>query len=104
MVAPVPAVRLDQVAREHIAGVEGDDGDLLFVHDGEDPAAGMVRADLEVVQATGSAERDRALRVGDVVAEAEVTPDARGPRSSGGCRDRPSRYSKPLRPPVKREV
>ena len=47
MVAPVPPIRLDQVGREDFAGVEGDDGDLLLVDDGEDPPAGMGRPDLE---------------------------------------------------------
>ena len=51
MVAPVPAVGLDEVGREDLAGVEGDDRDLLLADDGEHPAAGMGRADLEVVLA-----------------------------------------------------
>ena len=79
MVAPVPAVGLDQVAREDLAGVEGDDRDRLLVGDGQDSSAGMSGADLEMVQAAGPAQGDRALAVGDVVAEPEVAPatDAR---------------------------
>jgi hypothetical protein len=46
-------IRLDEVGREDLARVEGDDRDLLLVDDGEDPAAGVGRADVEVVQAAG---------------------------------------------------
>ena len=46
MVAPVPAVGLDQVGREDRAGAEGDDRDLMFVGDGQDPPTGMSRAEL----------------------------------------------------------
>jgi len=42
LVAPVPPIGLDQVGREDLAGVEGDDRDLLLVDDGEDPSAGGV--------------------------------------------------------------
>ena len=46
LVAPVPPVRLDQVGREYLAGVEGDDRDLLLVDHGQDTPAGVDRADL----------------------------------------------------------
>ena len=48
MVAPVPPIRLDEVGREDLAGVEGDDRDLLLIDDGLDPPACVGRADLEV--------------------------------------------------------
>ena len=76
MVAPVPPIRLDQVGREDLAGVEGDDRDLLLVDDGQDAPAGMSCADVEVVQAPGPAQGDRALPVGGVIAEPEVAPGA----------------------------
>ena len=41
MVAPVPPIRLDQVGREDLAGVEGDHGDLLLVDDGASTCAGL---------------------------------------------------------------
>ena len=50
LVAPVPPVRLDQVGREDLAGVEGDDRDLLLVDDGQDAPAGMDCADLACVE------------------------------------------------------
>jgi hypothetical protein len=40
LVAPVALVGLDAVGREDLAGVEGDDRDLLLVGDGEDAPAG----------------------------------------------------------------
>ena len=46
------------MGREDLAGVEGDDRDLLLVDDGEDPPAGEGRADLEVVQAAGPPQGD----------------------------------------------
>jgi len=60
------------MAREDLAGSEIDDRDLPLVNDGEDTAAGMGRADLEVVHAAAAPEGHDALGVGDVVAEAEV--------------------------------
>jgi len=36
LVAPVAAIRLDEVRREDLAGVEGDDRDLVLVDDGQD--------------------------------------------------------------------
>jgi hypothetical protein len=66
LVAPVPPIRLDQVGREDLAGVEGDDRDLLLVDDGEDPPAGEGRADLEVVQAAGPPQGDGAPAVSDL--------------------------------------
>ena len=77
LVAPVAAVRLDQVAREDLTGPEVDDRDFTLVHDGQDPPVDMGSADLEMVQAAGPAQGDGALLVGDVVAQAEVTPCAR---------------------------
>jgi hypothetical protein len=58
--------------RQDLARVEGDDGDLLHVDDGQDPPADNRRTDLEVVQAVGPPQVEGALAVGDVVAEAEV--------------------------------
>ena len=85
--------------REDLAGVEGDDGDLLLVDDGEDPPAGMGRADLEVVQAAGPAQGDGALAVGGVVAEPEVAAAA-GPE---GCSFGIARYASPgVRRPIAR--
>jgi hypothetical protein len=57
----------------------------LVVDDGEDPPAGEGRADLEVVQAAGPPQGDGARDVGDVVAEAEVAPDAGAGRQRPGC-------------------
>ena len=90
------------MGREDLAGVEGDDRDLLLVDDGEDAPTGMGRADLEVVQAAGPAQGHGALAVGDVVAEAEVAPGSR----AGGQRPgrRPVRLAgrrpadRPVRP------
>ena len=45
LVAPVAAIRFDQVAREDFTGLEVDDGDLVLVDDGQDAAATMGRAD-----------------------------------------------------------
>ena len=86
MVAPVAAVGLDTVDREDLARVEGDDGDVLLVDDGQDPPAGEGRTGVEVVQAAGSAQGDGALAVGDVVAEAEVTRGAAAGRIGLGPR------------------
>ena len=83
MVAPVPAVRLDEVAGQDLAGVEGDDRDLVLVDDGQDPLTGMSRADVEVVQAAGPAQGDRALpvgHVGEIIAakcDSAIDPDLR---------------------------
>jgi hypothetical protein len=62
LVAPVATVRLDQVAREDLAGAKVDDGDLALVDDGEDPTAGVGHAELEVAQAAGVAQGDGAQR------------------------------------------
>ena len=85
MVAPVPPLRLDQVGREDLARVEGDDRDLVLVDDGEDPPAGEGRADLEVVKAAGPPQGDGARAVGDVVAQAEVAPPAGTGRQRPRC-------------------
>jgi hypothetical protein len=93
------------VGREDLAGVEGDDRDLLLVDDRQDPPARMGRADLEVVEAARPAQGDGALDVGDVVAEAEVGPGRVG---AGGLRPgrRPVRLpgrdpaDRPVRPPL----
>ena len=50
MVAPVTLARFDEMGREDLASGEIDDRDLPLVDDGEDTAAGMGRADFEVVQ------------------------------------------------------
>ena len=86
MVAPVPSVRLDQVGREDLTGVEGDDRDVLLVDDGEDAPAGVGRADLEVVQAASPPQGHGAPAVGDVVAEAEVAPSSRAGWQRPRCR------------------
>ena len=77
------------MGREDLAGVEGDDRDLLLVDDGEDAPAGVGRADVEVVQPAGPAQGDGALAVGDGVAEAEVA------RGAGAGRQRP--WRRPVR-------
>jgi len=41
LIAPVPPIRLDAVGRKDLAGVEGDDWDLLLVDDGQDPPTGI---------------------------------------------------------------
>ena len=102
MVAPVPSVRLDQVGREDLAGVEGDDGDLSLVDDGEDAPAGMDRADIEVVQAASPPQGHSTPAVGDVVAQAEVAPRTRA--GGQGLGRRPVRLAgrrpadRPMRP------
>ena len=65
------------MAREDLTGIEGDDGDVAFVDDGEDPPAGVDGADLEVMQAATPAQGDRAVAVGHVVTETEVASRAR---------------------------
>ena len=65
MVAPVPPIRLDQVGREDLAGVEGDDRDLPLVDDGEDAPAGMGGTDVEVIQAAGPPHAQNAAREPD---------------------------------------
>ena len=92
MVAPVPPIRLDEVGREDLAGVEGDDRDLLLVDDGEDPSTGEGRADLEVVEVAGPPQGDGTLAVSDVVAEAEVAPGAGARRQH--LRRRPVRVAR----------
>ena len=100
-VAPVPAIRLDPVGREDLAGVEGDERDLVLVDDGEDAPAGVGNAGVQVVQPASSPQGHGALAVGDVVAEAELAPATcpcgqclgRRPVPLAGCRptDRPVR-------------
>ena len=41
LIAPVPPIRLDAVGRKDLAGVEGDDWDLLLVDDRQDPPTGI---------------------------------------------------------------
>lgn len=55
MVAPVAAFGFDQVAREDLAGVEGDDRDVDLVDDRKDARSGMRGPGVEVVQAAGPA-------------------------------------------------
>ena len=64
------------MGREDLAGVEGDDRDLMLVDDGQDPLTGMSRTDVEVMEPAGPAQGDPALPVGHVVAEPEVAPGA----------------------------
>src|ERR1035437_6803619 len=71
MVAPVAIARFDEMGREDLAGAQIDDRDLPLVDDGEDAAASMGRADLEVVHAAAAPQGHGALAVGDVVGEAE---------------------------------
>jgi hypothetical protein len=80
------------VGREDLAGVEGDDGYVVFVGDGQDPPAGVGRADLEVVEPAAPAQGDRARAVGDVVAEPEVGPAAGARRQR--LRRRPVRLAR----------
>ena len=86
MVAPVALARFDEVGREDLAGGEIDDCDLPLVHDGEDTAAGMGRADLEMVHAATAPQGHDALCVGDVVAQAEVAAAVGFRRSRLRCR------------------
>jgi hypothetical protein len=72
LIAPVALGGLDPVAREDLARVEGDQGDVGFVHDREDATPRMGDAGVEVVEPTGPPEGDDALAVGDVIAQAEV--------------------------------
>lgn len=88
------------MGREDLAGLEGDDGDLLLVDDGEHPGPGMGRADLEVVQAPGTPECHGALAVGGVVAEPEMAPGAGARRQR--LRRRPARLAR--RPAADRPV
>ena len=82
-----------------LTGVEGDDRDLVLVDDGEDPAAGVGRADLQVVQPSGAPQGDRALAVGGVVAEPEVAPADGAEGSAFGV----ARYASPgVRRPIAR--
>ena len=74
------------MGREDLAGVEGDDRDLLLVDDGQDPPSGIDRAGIEMVEATGAAQGDGALAVRDVVAQAEVAPSAGAGRQRLGRR------------------
>ena len=74
------------MTREDLAGAEVDDGDLALVDDGEDPTAGMGHAELEVAQAAGVAQGEGAVLVGDVVAQAKVTPGAGTSRQRLGRR------------------
>ena len=85
-VAPVQFLGLDAVAREELAGVEGDDGDRGLVDDRGPPPARVRRADLEVVHPAAAAEGDRTLLVGDVVAQAEVAECAAARRVGLGLR------------------
>jgi hypothetical protein len=54
LVAPVALARFEEMSREDLASGEIDDRALPLVDDGEDTAASMGRADLEVVQAAAA--------------------------------------------------
>jgi hypothetical protein len=60
------------VAREDLARVEGNDGDLVLVDDGEDAPAGVGGPDPEVMQTAGPAEGAPTTPVDQVVPEPEV--------------------------------
>ena len=47
------------MGREDLAGVEGDDRDLLLIDDGQDPPAGIERAGIEMVEAAGELTSSR---------------------------------------------
>ena len=75
LVAPVAPVWLDAVDREDLAGVEGDDRNLLLVDDGQEPSVGERRTDLEVLQAAGPSQGEGALAL------------RRGPKNRNGARE-----------------
>ena len=72
LVAPVTLVGLDPVARENLARVEGDEGDLLLIDDGKNSTPGLEDAGVEVMKPATAPQGYGALAVGDVIAEAEV--------------------------------
>ena len=61
------------MAREDLAGLEGDDGDLVLVDDGEDALPGMGGPDPQMMQAARSAQGHPAAAIDQVVAKPEVT-------------------------------
>ena len=72
LIAPVTLARLDPVAREDLARVEGDDRHLLLIDDGENTAAGVDDTGVEVMKPAATPQGHGALAVGDVIAEPEV--------------------------------
>ena len=91
MVAPVALVGFDPMARENLARVEGNEGDLLLIDDGKDSTAGVENAGVEVMKPATAPQGHGALAVGDVIAEAEVA--AAGARWHRlGCR--PIRFAR----------
>jgi len=81
LIAPVAPVGFDPMAREHLAGVEGDEGDVGLVDDREDPTPRMGDPGVEVVEPPGPAERDDAVAVGNVIAQAEMAAASRTRRA-----------------------
>ena len=92
---------LDPVGRQDLTRVEGDDGDLPLLGDGQDAPAGVGRTDLEVVEAAGPAQGDGALAVGDVVHEraAQGGTGPQGGRGRGGHRGRADTEPEPVGAP-----
>jgi hypothetical protein len=66
------------VRGQDLARVEGDDGDLALVDDGEDAPTGMSGSDPEVMQSTRPAQGDPAAAIDQVVAEPEPARDRPG--------------------------
>jgi len=72
LVAPVEPHGLDAVRGQDFARVEGHDGDLLLLDDGQDAATAMGGPDAEVMEAAGPAQGHRAGLVDEVGAQPEV--------------------------------
>ena len=69
MVPPVTAGRVDVVFAEDFAGVEMDDGDGVFVGDGEDSFRGVRSPHSEVVHPSGTSDAHVSVSVDVVVAQ-----------------------------------
>ena len=74
------------MGREHLAGLERDDGDFPFVDDREHAATPVGRPDPEVMETAGPAQGHGTGLVHGVVAEAQVAPGARTGRHGLGRR------------------
>jgi hypothetical protein len=72
LVAPVVFVGLDEVVAEDLAGGVVGDGHGCFVGEDEDGFSGVVVADSEVVEFSGSSEGEFAELVDGVVADSVV--------------------------------